>query len=141
MTPTGVTRRVEKPWGHEEILVETELYRLKVLVIRAGEETSLQFHRRKHESLYVDGGTIDLVIGVGGVVHADNGESWPSLDVGTETRRLAKGAVVVIPPGKIHQFRAANGQGARLIEVSNAVGDDDIERLSDRYASLRGDPP
>ena len=107
-------RRVEKPWGHEEILVETEHYRLKILVIRAGHETSVQYHARKHESVYVDGGTLDLLLGA-------------------ERSVLHRGESAVIGPGRVHQFRATDGLGARLIEVSNAVGDDDVFRVSDRY--------
>ena len=115
----GTARRVEKPWGHEEILVETDLYRLKILVIRAGEETSVQRHERKHEAFYIDGG-------VAQVLH------------GTETAFVSKGHLVVVPPGTVHQILAANNQGVRVIEVSNAVPDSDIERISDRYAAQRG---
>ena len=35
-------RRVEKPWGHEEIWAETENYLGKLLFIRAGHRLSLQ---------------------------------------------------------------------------------------------------
>lgn len=114
----GAARRVEKPWGHEEILVETDLYRLKILVIRAGEETSVQRHERKHESFYIDGGTADVLIG-------------------SEVRTLTKGQALVVPPGTVHQIRSARTQGVRVIEVSNAVPDSDIERIVDRYVGQR----
>jgi len=35
-------RRVDKPWGHEEIWAQTERYVGKVLVVRAGARLSLQ---------------------------------------------------------------------------------------------------
>lgn len=123
-------RRVDKPWGHEEILVETEHYRLKILVIRAGEGTSLQRHARKHESWYLDGGSGEVTIGFSNTDH-----------FGVTSFPVAKGQSFVIPPNTVHRIRAGPSQGLRVIEVSNAVGDDDIERVHDPYEGLRGIAP
>ena len=49
-------RRVEKPWGYELIWAQTEHYVGKVLFVKAGESLSLQFHRVKDESWYVQSG-------------------------------------------------------------------------------------
>ena len=46
--------RVDKPWGHELIFaLAPRKYAGKVLVINNGKRLSLQYHRRKHESVYV----------------------------------------------------------------------------------------
>ena len=55
--------RVEKPWGYELIYASNERYLGKVLFIRAGEQLSLQFHRRKDETIYVHAGRIELEVG------------------------------------------------------------------------------
>ena len=56
-------RRVEKPWGHEEIFAQTETYVGKILFIRAGEALSLQYHEHKDETLRVLEGRLELVAG------------------------------------------------------------------------------
>jgi hypothetical protein len=46
-------RRVEKPWGHELIWAETELYVGKMLHVKAGHALSLQYHERKDETIHL----------------------------------------------------------------------------------------
>jgi mannose-6-phosphate isomerase-like protein (cupin superfamily) len=74
-------RRIEKPWGHEEIWAVTDAYVGKVLYINAGHRLSLQHHVRKEETVRVvkgqmklelddDQGVLrDLVLGPGDSVH------------------------------------------------------------------------
>src|SRR3954447_17901250 len=59
-------RRVEKPWGWELIWAETDLYLGKILFIRAGQSLSLQFHKEKDESWYVEDGRATLELGDAG---------------------------------------------------------------------------
>ena len=47
-------RRVSKPWGWELIWAHTDDYLGKVLFVKAGESLSLQFHRLKDESWYIE---------------------------------------------------------------------------------------
>ena len=56
-------RRVEKPWGWELIWAHTDAYVGKVLFVREGESLSLQFHREKDESWYVQSGRARLELG------------------------------------------------------------------------------
>lgn len=51
-------KRVEKPWGWEEFLVENEYYRIKRLHVNAGCRNSLQWHREKVETLIYPNGDI-----------------------------------------------------------------------------------
>src|SRR5262249_38691828 len=46
-------RKVEKPWGYELIWAATDIYVGKVLFVKAGHSLSLQFHRVKDESWFV----------------------------------------------------------------------------------------
>ena len=67
------TSRVDKPWGYELIWALSEAYCGKVLFVRAGESLSLQFHREKDESWYVQSGRAELQVGAVGdaVLHAE----------------------------------------------------------------------
>ena len=59
-------RRVDKPWGYELIWAHTDLYVGKVLFVRTGHSLSLQFHREKDESWYVQSGRAKLELGEAG---------------------------------------------------------------------------
>jgi hypothetical protein len=51
-----MVKRIKKPWGWEEILIENEYYRIKRLHVNAGHRNSLQRHKEKVETLiYPDG--------------------------------------------------------------------------------------
>ena len=112
----AVVRRVEKPWGHEEIWAETARYAGKFLIVRAGEMLSRQYHVHKEETICVLSGRLSLELGRGPdeVVEMAPGESWH------------------IPPGTVHRFCAPHGD-VRLVEVSSPELDD-IVRLEDKYA-------
>jgi mannose-6-phosphate isomerase-like protein (cupin superfamily) len=111
-----MSRRVEKPWGHEEIWAETPRYLGKILAIREGQRLSLQLHRVKDETIYVLRGTLRLTL--------EN-------DAGVlETRDLGPGASARIAPGRRHRFEAV--VECELCEVSSPEIDD-VVRLQDDY--------
>ena len=56
-------KKVEKPWGHELIWALTDTYCGKVLFVKAGHALSLQFHREKDESWFVQSGRAKLELG------------------------------------------------------------------------------
>lgn len=43
-------KKIDKPWGWEEILITTPTYKVKLLHINAGCRTSLQRHNEKYET-------------------------------------------------------------------------------------------
>ena len=109
--------RVEKPWGHELIWALTELYCGKLLVVRAGHELSLQFHREKDESWYVLEGRAELEL-------AGPGEKATSREV------VTSGAAFHITPGTVHRIRAV--EDTTVLEVSTPHLHD-VVRLEDSY--------
>ena len=113
-------RRVDKPWGHELIYGLTDRYCGKLLFVRAGEELSLQFHREKDETMYVQEGRVELEIGEPGRL--------------PESEVVGAGRAFRIPPGTVHRVRALDD--AVILEVSTPHLDD-VVRLEDRYG--RGD--
>jgi mannose-6-phosphate isomerase-like protein (cupin superfamily) len=109
-------RKVDKPWGHEEIFAETADYVGKILFVRQGEALSLQYHEVKEETLRVLDGELELVTGR----DAEN----------LESHRLGPETVFHISPGTLHRMVALTD--CRLLEVStNHL--DDVVRLEDRY--------
>jgi mannose-6-phosphate isomerase-like protein (cupin superfamily) len=109
-------RRVEKPWGHEEIFAETESYVGKILFIRRGEALSLQYHEVKEETLRVLEGRLELVVGTD-VERLENHQIGPA-------------TVFHIPPRTLHRMVAVTD--CLLLEVSTSQLDD-VVRLEDRY--------
>src|SRR5262249_60727447 len=89
-----MSRRVEKPWGHEEIWAETPRYLGKILAIKAGRRLSLQLHRQKDEAIYVLRGTLRLTL------ENDAGQ--------LEVTDLQPGASRRIVPGRRHRFEAGS---------------------------------
>ena len=53
--------RVEKPWGHELIWARTGQYVGKILHINKGQQLSLQFHRVKEETIFIQSGRMKFI--------------------------------------------------------------------------------
>ncbi|MEW6751336.1 MAG: cupin domain-containing protein [Candidatus Latescibacterota bacterium] len=107
---------VEKPWGREIWVAHTEHYALKIIELHAGSRSSLQYHRQKHEHIYVDRGRLRAELeGPGGAM---------------ETVDLGPGGVIENPPGRRHRVQAL--EDVRLIEVSTPQLDD-VVRVQDDY--------
>lgn len=110
----GVEHRclfIEKPWGGEVVWALTELYCGKLLFVDAGHSLSLQLHRRKDETIYLQQGRIELT-------------------VGDTTAVIAPGAAFRIRPGVVHRMHAL--EDAVVLEASTSELDD-VVRLEDRY--------
>jgi mannose-6-phosphate isomerase-like protein (cupin superfamily) len=110
-------RRVEKPWGYELIWALTDLYCGKVLFVQAGASLSLQFHKEKDESWYVQSGRAKLELG-------DVGQGVLDEEV------IGPGAAFHYVPGTVHRVTAIDD--TTILEVSTPHLDD-IVRLEDLY--------
>ena len=51
---------VEKPWGREIWIAHTDKYAFKIIEIKKGTRSSLQYHVKKHEHIYVDAGVLQM---------------------------------------------------------------------------------
>ncbi|MCI3948787.1 MAG: Cupin 2 conserved barrel domain protein [Acidimicrobiales bacterium] len=110
-------RRVDKPWGHEEVFALVEgRYCGKALHVTAGHALSLQYHERKDEVIAVQSGRATLEVG----------ESEDAL----ETIELEPGERVHLPAGVRHRITAVTD--VVLLEASTTELDD-VVRLEDRY--------
>ncbi|OGS41355.1 MAG: hypothetical protein A2506_13650 [Elusimicrobia bacterium RIFOXYD12_FULL_66_9] len=107
------TLKIKKPWGHELLFANVPAkYAGKILVIEKGKRLSLQYHRRKQESLYVLKGRLTLLLG-------------------RKTFTAGPGATFIVPAKTVHRFESRHGR-VTLIEVSTAELDD-VVRLQDDY--------
>ncbi|MCB9761969.1 MAG: cupin [Alphaproteobacteria bacterium] len=109
-------RRVEKPWGHEEVWAETDRYVGKVLFIRRGFRLSLQHHEVKDEHVRVARGAMLLEL-----------EDSQGQLVAQE---MHPGDQRHIPPGRRHRMTAISD--CEVFEVSTPELDD-VVRHEDDY--------
>ncbi len=111
------TRFVKKPWGHELIFAVTEKYVGKVLHVKKGEALSLQYHRKKDETIHIQKGKIDFQVA-------------PGPDHPLERLTLNEGQSFHIKPGTVHRMTAL--EDTDILEVSTPELDD-VVRMEDRY--------
>jgi mannose-6-phosphate isomerase-like protein (cupin superfamily) len=110
--------RIDKPWGWEDILDLNEYYCVKHLFVKDGHRLSLQYHERKHETLFLQWGAAMLTL-------VPKGERPQEI-------AMAEGERHVIEPGTVHRIRATAPEGALILEVSTPELDD-VVRLEDDY--------
>ncbi len=102
---------VEKPWGREIWLSVEKEYAGKILEIKKGFRTSLQYHKKKKESIYVHSGVLNLIC--------------PEKEI-----LIKKGGCVTLNPGDRHRLEAK--EDLVLIEISTPELDD-VVRLEDDH--------
>ena len=137
-------RLVNKPWGHEKIWATTDRYVGKILHIKAGHALSVQYHKRKDETVYLLSGDLKYWVvmddgqratgsGPSGLRTAGTGETpvagrSPIPDM-TDVK-LKVGDAFRVTPGTIHYMEAVTD--CQVLEVSTPEADD-VVRLKDRY--------
>tara|TARA_E500000081_G_C6084976_1_gene329746 strand:- start:84 stop:428 length:345 start_codon:yes stop_codon:yes gene_type:complete len=109
-------KKINKPWGYEELIEHNEKYVLKKLFMKKGKRCSLQFHDYKHETLYVVSGLLKLTVG-------------DSLDTLKEIE-LKPGDSYVLPPKIIHRMEGLNDS---IYLESSTPELEDVVRLEDDY--------
>ena len=115
--------RIGKPWGEELILKRSADSVIKALRIEPNQRLSLQFHRRKHETLLLLSGDALLTYGQ----RVDQ----------LRDIRLRAGVQAEIAAGVIHRL-SAGPSGADILEIASRVPEDeeDIVRLADDYGRV-----
>ena len=110
--------RVERPWGWYEDLLQGEGYKVKRLLVRAGQQLSLQRHRCRSESWTVVAGDGALLCG----------DRWLQASVGV---------MLTIPREVVHRARGGCSDLV-ILEVQHGedLREDDIERLQDDYGRV-----
>ncbi|MHB9023776.1 MAG: cupin domain-containing protein [Armatimonadota bacterium] len=107
---------VEKPWGSELWVAVTDEYALKIIVLKAGQRSSLQYHEQKHEHIFIDAGRVKAEF------EGPDGELM--------TQICGPGTILENAPGQRHRLEAL--EDVRLIEVQTPFLDD-VVRVEDDY--------
>lgn len=107
---------VYRPWGSYEGLTKGNRFQVKRIVVRPGEELSLQKHYHRAEHWIVVEGSAEVVLGDKKLFLTENQSTY-------------------IPVGEVHQLRNPGKIPLVVIEVQSGtyLGEDDIVRLSDKY--------
>ena len=114
---------IEKPWGSEEILEANSRYILKRLNINKGHRLSKQYHKYKHETLYLIKGKANVQLG------ARQPEFGNSIVI-PEPFTFSINDYIVIEPNMIHRIEAL--EDCIFLEASTPELWD-VERLEDDY--------
>lgn len=114
--------KVDKDWGYELIIHNDEKYCGKILFIKKGHCISLQFHKKKTETFYLQSGEL--------LCKFSTEEDF----ISPEDLKIVKmkvGEVKEIPVGFIHQVFAV--EDSTIVEFSTQHFDDDTYRISKTF--------
>lgn len=113
---------VHRPWGTYETTDAGPGFQTKRIIVRPGEQLSLQLHHHRSEHWIVVSGTAMVTIG-------DTEQS------------IGANQSVYIPAGTRHRLGNPGDVPLHLIEVQcgNYLGEDDIVRFEDKYARATTD--
>jgi quercetin dioxygenase-like cupin family protein len=114
--PTRLSGAVQKGWGYELIWATTDDYCGKIMFFnKAGNKTSMHFHKEKDETWFVNGGTFK-------VRYIDTKDSM------LYEKELKEGDVWHNPPLMPHQLVATSDESS-ITEVSTADSVEDNFRI------------
>ncbi len=115
-------RRIYRPWGYYDGVVEGERWQVKKIQVKPGASLSLQMHHHRAEHWIVVKGTA--------VVEKDG-----------QQELVGENQSTYIPLGSRHRLSNPGKIPVELIEVQSGpyLGEDDIVRFEDRYG--RSDTP
>lgn len=114
-----MNRNNKRPWGYFEVLSEAPGYKVKRIVVEPGGVLSLQRHKLRSEHWFVVAGR-----GIASV----EGKDYP----------VQQGVAIDIPATKNHRLKNSSAGNLVIIEVQTGeyFGEDDIERLEDKYGRI-----
>lgn len=111
-----MTLKNKRPWGYFEVLSEAPNHEVKRIVVEPGGILSLQRHKLRSEHWFVVSGK--------GIASVDGKDYC-----------VQNGSAVDIPAKITHRLENTSTENLVIIEVQTGeyFGEDDIERLEDKY--------
>ncbi|WP_445360583.1 mannose-1-phosphate guanylyltransferase/mannose-6-phosphate isomerase [Microbulbifer sp. EKSA005] len=109
-------RKVYRPWGYYDSIDAGPRFQVKRIVVKPGQQLSLQMHHHRAEHWVVVQGTAKVTRGEEEVLITENQSTY-------------------IPLGVVHRLENPGTIPLELIEVQSGsyLGEDDIVRLDDEY--------
>src|SRR3989344_8467315 len=102
-----MTKKIKKLWGSEEWLVNNEKYCGKILNLKKGFQSSLHYHKNKHETFYLLDGKV-------------------LMEVEGNKKIMKTGDVQILEPKTKHRFTPL--VNSKIIEFSTHHDDEDTYR-------------
>ena len=118
----GRSTATEKPWGYE--IHWSGIFRGKEIHLRAGHRTSLKFHPKKEEALYVQSGLIEAEIA--DERHFSDHVLYPARIV-----KLGPGEIINVQAGCAYRLTAVDD--SVVFEISSGRDGSPPVRLEDDY--------
>ncbi len=115
-TEDRLPQKTEKPWGYELLFARTPKYAGKVIFVKKGHRLSLQYHKKKDESMYIYKGKVRIEI------EGSDGRMVSTI--------AEPGYSIRIPPRTKHRLEAI--EDTTLLEVSTPELED-VVRVEDDY--------
>ena len=111
--------RVPRPWGHFRTVERGERFQVKHILVKPGQQLSLQMHHHRAEHWIVVAGTARVTRG-------------------DEVRLIGENEAIHIPLGTSHRLENPGKIPLHLIEVQvgSYLGEDDIVRIDDIYGRI-----
>jgi mannose-6-phosphate isomerase len=106
-------KRIDKPWGYEEILEKNRKYTVKRLLMKKGNKCSLQYHKKKQETIVSLSGNLLVQLEI----------------------TLKPGESLTILPGQVHRMIAKSGNCLYLESSTSEL--DDVVRIQDDYGRCK----
>jgi len=106
-----------RPWGHYDILLDTEYCKVKRIVVKPQQRLSYQYHHKRKEAWTIVQGIAKVTL---------DGEEY----------LFNEGETAIIPLGAKHRMaNPSHTEDMVLIEVQTGTyfGEDDIIRIEDDY--------
>ena len=116
-------RLVHRPWGWYDSIDEGERFKVKRIMVKPGEQLSLQKHHHRAEHWIVVKGTA-------------------MVECNDEAIMLSENQSTYIPLGSSHRLTNPGKIPLHMIEVQSGsyLGEDDIVRLQDNYGRIESIP-
>ena len=104
--------KINKPWGYEELIELNDRYCLKKLYMKKNNRCSLQYHKKKIETIFVLEGVLNI-------------------EINKKKFSLMPGESVTIKAGEIHRMSASDNDALYL--ESSTPDLDDVIRIEDDF--------
>ena len=111
--------KIDRPWGHYLLLVKTDEYLIKQIVILPKKSISLQKHNHRSEHWLISQGK-------------------PKITLNKKEFTMKPDETIFIPKGSIHRIENPNNEQVKIIEaqVGSILRETDIIRFEDKYGRV-----
>lgn len=117
-SPKISVKKIEKPWGYEELLFEGDGFGFKRLVFYPEKTSSYHYHKEKNEIFYIEKGSVNL--------RFENSE-----------KNLKQGEFVYLKKGTKHQIKNTGTENLEILEFGYPYSTKDVIRVEDPWKGIR----